>query len=290
MGKKLIISALVFLLAVPVLFAQSNTAGSVSGTVKDASGGALPGVTVELSGPAMQGTRSAVTDGSGSYRFVNVPPGEGYKVTANLSGFAPQTKTIAHVYLGQDASIEFTLRAAVSEAITVTAEAPLVDVSKTTTGVNVTSRQFESLPTARTFQSLTTMAPGVEMNMSDSRNAQLGNSPNVGASSAPENNYIIDGLSTTDVRYGTSGTNLTMNFVEEVQVMTGGYSAEYGRSTGGVFNVITKSGGNDFRGDAFGYYSNKDWSTKRIGRFQKGTSFQADIGGSQDFGLSLGGP
>jgi len=290
MGKKLIISALVLLLAVPVLFAQSNTAGSVAGTVKDASGGALPGVTVELAGPAMQGTRSAVTGGSGEYRFVNVPPGEGYKVTANLSGFAPQTKTIAHVYLGQEAGIEFTMRAAVSEAITVTAEAPLVDVSKTTTGVNVTSRQFESLPTARTFQSLTTMAPGVEMNMSDTRNAQLGNSPNVGASSAPENNYIIDGLSTTDVRYGTSGTNLTMNFVEEVQVMTGGYSAEYGRSTGGVFNVITKSGGNEFHGDVFGYYSAKDWASDTLANPRRGLDVGASLADSRDLGASLGGP
>lgn len=292
MGKKfLLVSAAVLLILSGLpLFAQSTTAGSLTGVVTDSSGAALPGVTVELSGAAMQGTRSVVTDTEGRYRFVNVPVGENYKIVANLAGFQPVQKQVARVYLGQDATVNLTLRAAVSESITVTAEAPLVDVSKTTTGVNVTARQFESLPTARTFQQLTTMAPGVNIEMGTSRDNQLANSPNVGASSAPENNYIIDGLSTTDARYGTSGTNLTMNFVEEVQVMTGGYSAEYGRSTGGVFNVITKSGGNDFRGDAFGYYSNKDWSTKRIGRFQKGTSFQADIGGSQDFGLSLGGP
>jgi outer membrane receptor protein involved in Fe transport len=289
MGKKLLISALMLLLAVP-MFAQSNTAGTLVGTVKDASGGALPGVTVELSGPQMQGTKSTVTDGSGGFRFVNVPPGEGYKVTSTLSGFAPQTKTIARIFLGQESTVDFTLRAAVSEAITVTAEAPLVDVSKTTTGVNVTARQFESLPTSRTFQQLTTMAPGVEMNMSDTRNAQLGNSPNVGASSAPENNYIIDGLSTTDVRYGTSGTNLTMNFVEEVQVMTGGYSAEYGRSTGGVFNVITKSGGNEFHGDAFGYYSNKSWAGNTISNARRGTTVGASLADSNDLGASLGGP
>lgn len=290
MGKKLIISALVFLLVVPVMFAQSNVSGSLAGNVKDASGGALPGVTVELSGPAMQGTRSSVTDGSGSFRFVNVPPGEGYKVTATLSGFAPTTKTIARVYLGQEGTVDFTLKAAVSEAITVTAEAPLVDVSKTTTGVNVTSRQFESLPTARTFQSLTTMAPGVNMDMANSRNAQLGNSPQVGASSAPENNYIIDGLSTTDVREGTSGTNLTMNFVEEVQVMTGGYSAEYGRSTGGVFSVITKSGGNEIHGDAFGYYSNHSWTSKDVSNVNRNVSVGSPQTDSRDLGVSIGGP
>lgn len=292
MGKRLLIvfAALTLLVAGMPVFAQSTTAGSLAGSVTDASGAALPGVTVELSGAAMQGTRTAVTDSSGAYRFVNVPPGENYKVTANLSGFAPVTKTIARVFLGQEAHVDLGLKAAMSEAITVTAETPLVDVSKTTTGTNVTARQFESLPTARTFQQLTTLAPGVNMEMGDSRSNQLNNSPNVGASSAPENNYIIDGLSTTDARYGTSGTNLTMNFVEEVQVMTGGYPAEFGRSTGGVFNVITKSGGNDFSGDVFGYYSNGDWSSKRIGRQNKGAQIATDVTTSKDFGVSLGGP
>ncbi len=290
MAKKLLpVLVLLFLAAMP-LFAQSTTAGGVTGTVTDSSGAALPGVTVELTGAAMQGTRSAVTDSQGAFRFVNVPPGENYKLTATLSGFAPATKTVSRVYLGQEGRVDLMLRAAVSEAITVTAEAPLVDVSKTTTGVNITSRQFESLPTQRTFQQLTTLAPGVSMEMGESRTAQLANSPTVGASSAPENNYIIDGLSTTDVRYGVSGTNLTMNFVEEVQVMTGGYSAEFGRSTGGVFNVITKSGSNELRGDVFGYLSQGSWSDKRITRGQKGTAFTADLTDSRDIGLSLGGP
>lgn len=289
MAKRYLITVLLLILAAPMAFAQA-TAGSLVGTVTDSSGAALPGVTVELSGPAMQGTRTAVTDGEGNYRFNNVPPGEGYKVTATLAGFAPSSKTVQRVFLGQEGTVNFSLHAALEEAITVTAEAPLVDVSKTTTGVNVTARQFESLPTSRSFQQLTQLAPGVNMEMGDSRSNQLGNSPSVGASSAPENNYIIDGLSTTDARYGTSGTNLTMNFVEEVQVMTGGYSAEYGRSTGGVFNVITKSGGNDFSGDAFAYYSDSSWSDKRPSRLTKGSTIAADLTESQDYGLSLGGP
>lgn len=272
------------------LFAQSTTAGSVTGSVIDEQGAAIPGVTVDLRGPAMQGVRTAVTDGKGEYRFSNVPPGLGYDLTATLSGFQTQTQQNFRVYLGKDAHYDITLRAAVSEAITVTAAAPLVDVTRTTTGVNITTEQFENLPTARTFQQLTTLAPGVVMEMGESRTGQLANSPNVGASSAPENNYIIDGLSTTDARYGTSGTNLTMNFVEEVQVMTGGYSAEYGRSTGGVFNVITKSGGNEFHGDVYAYISEASWSDERTTRFQKGTSVEASLTDSQDMGLAIGGP
>ncbi|HEX7154795.1 MAG TPA: TonB-dependent receptor [Thermoanaerobaculia bacterium] len=289
MAKRFLSFTVMLLLLVTPAFAQSTTAGGLQGTITDNTGAALPGVTVELSGVAQQGVRTAVTDGQGNYRFINVPPGENYRVTATLSGFAPATKTIARVSLGQEATVNFELRAGVTEAITVTAEAPLVDVSRTTTGVNVTARQFESLPTQRSFQQLTSLAPGVNMEMGESR-GQLGNSPSVGASSAPENNYIIDGLSTTDARYGTSGTNLTMNFVEEVQVMTGGYSAEFGRSTGGVFNVITKSGGNEFHGDVFGYISDSSWSEKRLARSQRGTNFVADVTDSRDLGLSLGGP
>lgn len=284
-------SAIVLLVlgSMPVL-AQSTTAGAVAGTVMDSSGAALPGVTVELIGAAMQGTRTAVTDGSGTYRFQNVPPGENYKVTASLSGFAASSKTIQRVYLGQEGKVDLTLRAAMTEAIIVTAEAPLVDTTKTTTGVNVTARQFESLPTQRSFQQLTAIAPGVDLEMANSRSNALNNSPTVGAASAPENNYIIDGLSTTDLKYGTSGTNLTMNFVEEVQVMTGGYSAEFGRSTGGVFNVITKSGSNEFRGDIFGYYQNKSWTTDAVRQRRKELTITSSNADNKDIGFSVGGP
>lgn len=292
MSKKLLVlcATVLCLFGSVASYGQSSTAGSLSGTITDESGAALPGVTVELAGAAMQGVRTSVSDGSGKYRFVNVPPGEGYRVSSSLDGFQNVSKTNFRVSLGQEGTVNMTLRTSLSESITVTAEAPLVDVTKTTTGVNVTAAQFESLPTQRSFQQLTSIAPGVNMEMGDSRSGQLGNSPSVGSSSAPENNYIIDGLSTTDARYGTSGTNLTMNFVEEVQVMTGGYSAEYGRSTGGVFNVITKSGGNEFHGDIFGYVSQGDWSDKRPRRETKGSTIESNLVDSQDLGLSIGGP
>ena len=245
---------------------------------------------MELSGPALQGVRSAVSDGQGRYRFSNIPAGDAYKVTATMAGFQTVTKGGLHVFLGQEATVNLQVTAALTEAVTVVGESPLVDVTKTTTGVNVTSSQFETLPTARTFQQLTTLAPGVTLEMGD-HDTRFTTSPNVGASSAPENNYVIDGLSATDPRFGTSGTNLTMNFVQEVQVMTGGYGAEYGRSTGGVFNVLTKSGGNDFHGDVFTYYRNKDWSPNDVVRRRNKettTFFNGDT--NADFGASLGGP
>jgi outer membrane receptor protein involved in Fe transport len=281
-------SLLLLLFGTLPLLAQATT-GSLSGTVVDATGGTLPGVTVELTGPSMQGAHTQVTDSKGNFRFLNVPPGENYRITASLSGFASQTKTVARVYLGHEGTVNFTLQAAAEAKITVTAEAPLVDVTKTTTGVNVTASQFESLPTARSFQQLTAIAPGVTMEMGE-HDRRFNQSPNVGASSAPENNYIIDGLSTTDPRYGTSGTNLTMNFVEEVQVMTGGYSAEYGRSTGGVFNVVTKSGGNDVHGDVFGYYRNHSWTPEELRAVSKQLQTESSALTNKDIGASIGGP
>jgi outer membrane receptor protein involved in Fe transport len=270
--------------------AIAQTSGSVSGTISDETGAVLPGAAVTLSGPALQGSRTATTDAQGKYRFVNIPAGDNYRITAALSGFQTLTKEAIHVYLGQEGTVNLQVKAAIAEAVTVVGEAPLVDVTKTVTGVNVTASQFESLPTARNFQQLTTLAPGVTMEMGD-HDTRFATSPNVGASSAPENNYIIDGLSATDPRFGTSGTNVTMNFVQEVQVMTGGYNAEYGRATGGVFNVVTKSGGNEFHGDLFTYYRNKDWSPDTVVRRrnkQTTTFFNGDT--NADFGGSLGGP
>jgi len=288
--SKLVLFTMTALCCVLALSVGAQTSGTLSGTVTDQTGAVLPGVTVQLSGPNIQGSRTAVTDTEGRFRFFNIPAGDKYTVSANLTGFQTMTKEAIHVYLGQEATVNLQIAAALTESVTIIGDAPLVDVTKTTTGVNVTASQFESLPTARNFQQLTTLAPGVTLEMGD-HDARFANSPNVGSSSAPENNYIIDGLSATDPRFGTSGTNLTMNFVQEVQVMTGGYGAEYGRSTGGVFNVVTKSGGNSFHGDVFSYYRNKDWTNDDVVRRNtKGTTIFFNRDTNADFGASLGGP
>jgi len=283
------VAALVLMGAPAVAAAQ--TTGGIAGKVIDQTGGVLPGATVTLTGPAMQGPQTATTDATGMFRFRNVPPGQGYKIAVKLGGFRAATLENQQVFLGQEGSVTITLAAAgVTEEVTVTAGSPLVDVSQTTIGVNITASQFLSLPVARNFQQLTILAPSVSLEMGD-HDRRLNQSPTVGAASAPENNYIIDGVSSTDPRYGTSGTNLTMNFVQEVQVMTGGYQAEFGRSTGGVFNVITKSGGNAFHGDLFTYFQNKSWTpSDSVRRQNKELTTYADRDGYSDVGGSIGGP
>ena len=283
----------VFLLgALGTALAQGTTGGLV-GTLTDSTDAVLPGVTVSLTGPSLQGSRQTVTDSQGVFRFRNVPPGADYKLTAQLTGFRDTSQERIQVLLGQEGTVNIVMApGGVAEQVNVTAISPLVDVGQTSTGLNITSDLFATLPSARGFQQLTTMAPGVTLEMGDhDALGRFENSPNVAASSAPENNYVIDGLSVTDPRYGTSGANLTMNFIQEVQVLTGGYQAEFGRSTGAVFNVITKSGGNQFHGNVFNYDRNKDWTPDNMERRKnKELVTFANRISSYDFGGSLGGP
>src|SRR5688572_22028504 len=146
--------------------AQGTTTGSIAGTMTDSSGAVLPGVTMSLTGPNLQGTRTTTTDGEGFYRFRNVPPGTNYRVVATLSGFRDAAQAGVQVFLGQEGSINLTMSPpGVAEAVTVTAAAPLVDVAQTSTGVNITADLFSTLPSFRGFQGLTTLAPSVTLEM-----------------------------------------------------------------------------------------------------------------------------
>lgn len=287
--RVLLLAGILALICAKPAVAQTTT-GSIAGKVTDSQGLAIQGATVTLTGPNLQGTRTATTNNLGAYLFRDLPPGPDYKVTVSKQGLAAAAQEGIRVSLGQEFTVNLAMApAGVTETLTVSAT-PLVDVTQTSIGLNLTSAQFEVMPSNRGFQQLTTLAAGVTLEMGD-HDSRFRQSPTVGASSAPENNYIIDGLSSTDPRYGTSGANLTMNFVQEVLVMTGGYQAEYGRSTGGVFNVITKSGGNTLHGDLFTYFRAKGFTPANVERRRnKELITYADQRSESDFGLSLGGP
>src|SRR5687768_18288131 len=144
-----------------------------------------------------------------------------------------------------------------TETVTVTAgSGSAIDVTQNTTGTNVSTEQFSNFPTQRTIQSLYTIAPTVTRSgLRDSSGRER--DPSVAGSSGPENNYILDGITVSDPAFGGSGANLPFEFVQEVEIKTGAFSAEYGKATAGILNVITKSGGNNFRGDVFGYLTTK---------------------------------
>ena len=240
MARPFAILALLAALATPA-FAQEQR-GSIEGVVRDASGAVLPGATVDATsnvGPAV----STVTDSVGVYRFPSLPPGN-YKLTANLQGFVSKEVVDVRVGLGQIKKVDFSLPlSGVTETVNVTAETPLVDVRQSARQANIRAEQVELLPKGRDFTSLVTQAPGANTE------AKLGGLSIDGAS-AGENRYIIDGIETTNLQSGTSGKSVIVDFIEEVQVKSSGYTAEFGGATGGVINAVTKSGTNDLHGSA----------------------------------------
>ena len=230
------------LLVTGVGFAQTSQTGAVVGTVSQA-GTPLPGVTVEARSPNLQGVRTEVTDARGSFRFSLLPPGD-YTVTATLSGFSTVKQKSVQVGLNRTVTLEVAMSPQASEQITVTGAAPVVDVTSSSTGVNVTSETMASLPIGRNFTAVAQVAPGTKTDAAGTT---------VYGSTGAENQYVIDGLNTTNVRSGTEGKTLNFDFVQEVEVKTGGLPAEYGRMTGGLINAVTKSGGNEFTGAVFGF-------------------------------------
>ncbi|HSE19098.1 MAG TPA: TonB-dependent receptor [Pyrinomonadaceae bacterium] len=271
------------------VFAQTSTTGSIEGTVSDTTGAAVPGIAVKVTSPNLISAQTAVTDQSGRFKILNLPPGK-YAVTVESDkGFARFERSDVEVNLSRNTSVEVQLQPAGAQAsVTITDTAgAAVDVSNNTTGSNVSSDQFSNFPTQRTVQGLYTIAPTVTR--SGLRDATgRDRDPSVAGSSGPENNYILDGVNTSDPAFGGSGANLPFEFVQEVEIKTGAYGPEYGKSTGGIFNVITKSGGNEFHGDLFGY-----GTTKGLVREVKNFPFtgSAANGFSEaDLGGDIGGP
>ena len=232
------------LLASPL--AAQELRGAIEGVVRDTSGAVLPGVTIEAKSDS-GAVLTTTTDDTGTYRFPAVAPGT-YVVTATLQGFQPGNVPDVRVGLGQIKKVDFPLSLqGVAETVQVTAESPLVDVRQTARQTNIRAEQVELLPKGRDFTTLVTQAPGAN------NETKLGGLSIDGAS-AGENRYIVDGIETTDLQSGISGKRVIADFVEEVQVKSSGYTAEFGGATGGVVNVVTKSGSNDFRGNALLYW------------------------------------
>jgi outer membrane receptor protein involved in Fe transport len=269
--------------------AQTISTGSLEGTVLDPNGATVPGVTVTVTSPQLISPQSGTTNDQGRFKILNLPPGTYTVVIETTKGFGKFEKSDVSVGLDKTTSLDIQLSlAGTSATVTVTATGGAgLDVTSNTSGTNVSTEQFSNFPTSRTVQGLYTIAPTVAR--SGLRDASgRDRDPSVGGSSGPENNYILDGVNTTDPAFGGSGANLPFEFVQEVEIKTGGYGAENGHSTGGIFNVITKSGGNEFHGDVFGYFSTK-------GLVRKTNEFPftgaAPNGFSElDAGIDVGGP
>ena len=283
----LLITALAMLLAVG---ATAQTTGTIEGTVVDENNQALPGVTVEGTSPNLQGTKVAVTSTDGGFRLVLLPPGT-YMVKFNLAGFATTEQSDVSVGLGRTVTLQVSMRSSFKEEVVVSGAAPLIDIKSTEMGANVNQEFFNNIPTQRNFASVLMVSAGTAP-QGDENNCP--NCVSVYGSTGSENAYYIDGVNTTGVEVGTQGKALTFEFIQEAQIKTGGYQAEFGRATGGLINVITKSGGNEFRGDVFGYFetpATRDSVKTSVieDSLQSDRSFLVTDRDRQDYGLDVGG-
>jgi len=235
---------LVQVLSLPVLFAQSTTS-TVKGRVVDTDGTGLPGVVVVIKSKTQpSGNKQVVTDIEGNYRIPLLPPANDYIIRVDYPGFAPMELGPLDLDAGKTTVADLTLRsdAETTETIVVESKGNIVDTESTKTSSSYNAEFIEGLPIiGSNYQDILTLAPGVTDTDGD------GN-PNVHGARDTGLQYRLDGGNITDPASGTFGQNLNPDIIEELEVITSGASAEYGRADGGFANVITKSGGNDFEG------------------------------------------
>jgi hypothetical protein len=282
-----IILAAALVLVATSLFAQ-GTGGALIGRVNDETGGALPGVTVTATNDATGISRSVVTGSDGSYRFTSLPVGT-YTVVADLAGFSTTTTKNVSVLVATDNALNVALKqGAVKEQITVTAEAPLVATSPSV-GTVVSQKELENLPlNGRQFANLGTLAPGttLSVNSDPTKPGQLTIALNGG--SGRNVNFLIDGGDNTDDTIGGALQNFNIEAVQEFKIQTMQYKAEYGRSSGGVLSVVTKTGGNELSGSVYDFYRNKGLNSESESEKLAGIGKQPYR--RDQYGASLGGP
>ena len=265
--------------------ASAQTTGSLAGQVVDSSTQApVAGAVIIAQGPALQGQQTAVTDSTGSFEISLLPAGV-YAVVVQREGYNPFTETGLTVHLDRTIKVKLqlipdTVQFGVMEIV---AQRPVIAATSAQTGQVITREQLDLIPygrDARDFEAAAISVPGVQR---DRYGFQIN------GSTSPETSVIIDGISVNDPAFGVQGTRLLQDFVQEVDVITGGYQAEYGRSLGGVINAVTKSGGNEFHGSVFANWSPLEASRKAIGG-PYAIALQRAQRYNLDFGAEVGGP
>jgi len=265
--------------------AQSTTSGAIQGQVVDSkTGEKLAGVTITVTSTSLQGAQTAITDENGSYKITPLPPGDYLvtfyylELTVERTGITVGVNKTTPVYQKLDQG------KAGGEVVKITDTAPTIDPTSTAQGITIDKNYIKNIPVpGRTFEAALGAAAG-------SQGDGLGIS--FSGSSSLENQYYVDGVNTTGLTFGTVGSPVINDFIEEIEVITGGYNAEFGRATGGVVNVVTKSGSNEFKGSVFGYF--QPGALTFAGESTPVNAASIDIVGDvaydADFGFELGGP
>src|SRR5260221_2592648 len=248
----IVVATLCALFAVSA-FAQYQT-GNLYGKAQAKAGSVLPGVTVTLTGVAAPQT--AVTDATGLFRFPNLSPGK-YSIKAELSGYGTASRVGVSVSVGQSADITMTLNPSMSESITVTAEAPLLDTRKAGTSTNVTRIELEKIPTSRDPWTVLQSVPSVEVDPINVGGSQSGQQSVYIAHGAQgrDGTWNMDGVNITDMgATGSSPLYFDFDSFEEMQVTTGGSDPRI-ETPGVQLNMVTKRGTNDIRGSGRYFYT-----------------------------------
>ncbi|HSK07952.1 MAG TPA: TonB-dependent receptor [Vicinamibacterales bacterium] len=255
MCRRFLLVALIALAAAASAYAQGNPTGVIRGVVSDPDGLPIPGVTVTVASPALQGTRTVITSANGDFIIPFLPPGE-YVVTFELEGFATQKQTIG-VAMAETRPMQLKLAlATVTETVTVSASTSTEVLKTGTVAANYSSSKIEVLPLGRTLESAVLLAPGVNAN------GPSGNIIIAGALSY-EGLYLINGVNVNENLRGQPRTLYVEDAIQETKVSTANISAEYGRFNGGVVNMVTKSGGNTFSGSFRDSLTNDAWRALR---------------------------
>jgi carboxypeptidase family protein/TonB-dependent receptor-like protein len=289
MRRLLYLVALALLCTTPSVLAQQGTT-EVRGVVTDAQGAVLPGVTVEVRNQDTGMYRSTVSNQDGTYFVSGIIPGR-YQITASLEGFKTFQQRDVNLSLGRTATVDVKLEVGnLSESVTVSAEAPLVDVTSKEVGGNITARELTDLPSInRNYIGFVGLLPGIVANVSTESFGS--DSINVNGQDARNNNYLLDGSNNNDDVIGQrAGTQARtpLEAIQEFQVLTNQFDAEFGRTTGAVINAVTKQGTNQFRGSAFTFVQDAGLTTRDY--FAKQNDLSKPDTKQQWFGGTVGGP
>jgi len=246
MSKRLLLSAVSVLLiafgSITTVWAQGST-GLVDGKIVDASGNGVADVVITMSGARTGLTRTATTNAGGNFKM-QLPPGV-YELNSSKVGYGSVTIESVMVNLGATASLTIPVQQAAIEEITTYGTATsLMPAATGETGLNISLEELSQVPVARNIEAVALLAPGTvsgDVSFGDDKTLV-----SFGGASVAENVYYIDGLNVTNFRNGLGGSSVPFEFYDQFQIKTGGYGAEFGRSTGGVINAVTKRGSNEF--------------------------------------------
>jgi outer membrane receptor protein involved in Fe transport len=291
--RKLLQFVLCLVVTTVVAFAQAEIGGAtLNGTVTDPTGAAVPNAKVTITSTETGLTRGMETNSSGLYSFSRVPVGS-YDLTVEAQGFKATKRTGIALTVGAVATVDAGLQVgSAQETVSVTAEVPVVETTRSQTSTTVTTEQVRDLPiNGRNFLDFTVLTPGVI------RDPTRGGDLSFGGQRGTANSLLVDGSDANNIFFGQStgraGTgrnpySFSQDAVQEFQVNTNTYAAEIGRAGGGVINVITKSGTNNFHGGAFEFYRDKalnanSWENNRRGAPKRAYHFN-------QFGGNISGP